>query len=590
MFSNVLIFGGTGSLGTMIIKMWKDKVKKFIVFSRSESTQWVCMKQFENIVDIEFILGDVSDFNKVKETILEHNPSMIIVAAAMKHVERCEENIRRCLNSNSIGLLNIIDSVKSITHYKQINLKKIVMVSTDKACLPINIYGMSKSICEHIIQNTKYIINFNKNIDLVCVRYGNVINSNGSIIPLLIKQGKSTDCKHFTLTDERMTRFYMTLHDSVNLINDSIMHGKNGEIWIPKLHSMKILDLMNIFSKQFNKPYKIIGIRPGEKIHESLISEEESLMVYEKLNRYIIKPKDTSHINNNKTINFCSSNNILTPQDLQSKLYKYIGFSSIKTIIILGSNGMLGHSISKYFKTLCLYNIITFNRQDLNITTDNINNLSNIIVCDNLNTIIINCIGKTNKVNATQDEFDLINSQLPHKLNSICTERKWKFINPSTDCVFSGLSNTPYSESSIPDTTTPYGISKLKGECGTTIRLSIIGKSVNGLYNHICSSDNINGYTNHTWNGVTTLEYAKILHQLIEQDLIWNGIRHIVPPYVVTKLELLQKIKKINKLDTEIFSTETPIINNKQLSSIYDTKLFINNLDQQLKDIISFNC
>jgi UDP-N-acetylglucosamine 4,6-dehydratase len=585
MFSKVLIFGGTGSLGTMIIKIWLSKVNKFIVYSRDEYKQWILKNMFPNI-DITFVIGDITNLAKVRNTIKKYDPSLIIVASAMKHVERCEENIQSCLATNCTGLLNIIESIDELYH--QLSIKKIIMVSTDKACEPVNVYGMSKSICEHMIQNIQIYINKNnEKICFSCVRYGNVINSNGSIIPMLYKQSNDKNSDFFTLTDERMTRFYMTLENSVELIQDTITYSNNGEIWLPKLSSMKILDVMEIFSKRYNKPIKIVGIRHGEKIHESLISTTESLRTIIKNDRYVILPK----IDNDKKepFTYSSENNIIPKIELEKYLLHYLNNEVNISIIVLGSNGMLGKCISKYFK-IYGYNVVEINRKILNITYD-----SNILTIleqitpyiPSSQIVVINCIGKTNKVNASKEEYDLINSKFPHIMNEICLKNNWKFIHVSTDCVFSGKNTNllkGYTETDIPDSDDYYGITKLKGECGMTIRLSIIGKG-NCIYTHVCNSDEINGYTNHYWSGVTTLEYAKIIHQIISKNLYWIGVRHIVPNYIITKEQLIQLIKNINGLNINIIPCNTSSINNKILSSIYKTDIYINNIDTQLREL-----
>jgi UDP-N-acetylglucosamine 4,6-dehydratase/5-epimerase len=591
MLSKVLIFGGTGSLGTMIIRTWVCKVKEFIVYSRDEYKQWVLKNAFPQI-KITFILGDVTDKQSVISSIRNHDPSLVIVASAMKHVERCEENVRKCIDTNSLGLLNIIEAIEELS--SQINLQKLVMVSTDKACAPVNVYGMSKSICEHIIQNTPVTPNSKgKNIDLVCVRYGNVLNSNGSIIPLLFKQAHDPDVTSFTLTDKNMTRFYMTLEESVNLIEDTVYHGKAGEIWIPKLDSMKILDLMNIFSKRYNKPVKIIGIRPGEKIHESLISQTESLRTYMRNGRYVISPKITEIIT---PFEYTSADNILSETTLTEKLHDYLEIEQKVSLIVLGSTGMLGSHIVRYFRDFPNYQVIALDRKMLNITTDTLPSLQNTL--ENLGkrfplVVLVNCIGKTNKVNASEKEFDLINVQLPHALNHICSKNNWKFIQPSTDCVFSGSrpSGQGYSETDQSDATDLYGHSKYLGECGMVIRLSIIGKETavvkRGLYEKVLSSPGMNGYTNHHWNGVTCLEYAKILQQIIQNNLWWIGVRHIVPDYIVTKEQLISSIKNVNKLNICITPT-VEHLNNRVLTTIYNTKIYINNLDTQLIQLKDF--
>jgi len=579
MFSRVLIFGGTGSLGTMIIRMWLGKVEEFIVYSRSENNQWNLRQTFPD-AKINFVLGDVTNKEKIRETIQKHDPTLIVVASAMKHIERCEENIRSCINTNVLGLLNITEVVDEFASHS--SLQKLVMVSTDKACSPVNVYGMSKSICEHIVQTRTGIAPF------VCVRYGNVINSNGSIIPLLFKQGNDGNTISFTLTDDRMTRFYMTLEDSVNLIEDCVMNGKNGEIWIPRLNSMKISDLMEFFSEKYKKPVKITGIRPGEKIHESLISVTESLRTETRGDRFVILPSTSGNLPGIMK-EYSSADNILPKHDLIQKLQDYLEPEKTRkhTLIIFGSKGVLGKYIDTFFQNLPGYSVVCVNdriQADTNL---------NLLPSYPLPVVVINCIGKTNKVNATPEEYKMINTDFPLKLNELCVQRKWRFIQPSTDCVFDGniSVNKVYTETDFPTPSDDYGKSKLAGECGTTIRLSMIGKEQGtrrGLYQKVCTSAKMDGYTNHYWNGVTCLEYAKIIKQIIEKNIWWTGSRHIAPNYTFTKYRLLTHIKTINKLKLEITpKTDTKTVNRK-LGSIYSMNLAISDLDTQLEELKTF--
>jgi len=591
LFEKVLIFGGTGSLGTMIIQLWAKKVGKFIVYSRDEYKQWASKQLFPSL-PITYVLGDVFNKEKVQQTILTHNPTLIIVASAMKHVDRCEFDARSCLQTNCLGFLNIIETVNG--YCGQLNLHKLIFVSTDKACSPVNIYGMSKSICEHIVQTQDTVMNKNNQpICMAVVRYGNVISSNGSIIPLLQKQANDNSVSNFTITDEKMTRFYMTLPDSVNLIEDSVNYAEHGEIWIPKLNSMRILDLINIFSARYNKPVKNIGIRPGEKIHEALISDMESLRVIEKNNRLIIGTKYNGGTRD--FLAYSSDNNLLSKDELQHRLSSYLGINPKYNIVVLGQTGMLGRYIFKYFQNRS-YNVITIDRPMFNISAENITELPGYIdsllenICD---VVIINCIGKTNKVNASEDEYTLINSKLPQLLYKLCVEREWKFIQPSTDCVFAGTrpAGQSYNETDLCDNKDVYGLSKLNGECGLVIRASIIGKQLTyktGLYEVVCNSKVIDGFSNHYWNGITCLEYAKVIEQIMVRDLWWIGVRHIVPDYTVSKLQLIQAIKKANNLELEIRPKQvTPV--NRKLSTIYTTNITIANLDQQLNELKDFS-
>jgi len=317
-FRKILIIGGSGSLGQELIHQWQYRLSECIIFSRSEHKQWELYQKFPR-VKFHMELGDVADYNKLYEIIRDHNPDTIIYAAAMKHVDRCETAVRQCINSNCLGFLNMLEAAKDLSTRSKMNLQKILYVSTDKACHPINVYGMTKSIAEHLVQQYKI-----DNVDVVGVRYGNVINSNGSIIPVLKNQGLDSKYESFTLTNPEMTRFYMTLGESVQLIEDTLIYGNSGELWIPKLRSMSIGTLFEIFSKKYKKSIKIIGIRPGEKVHESLLDIHEltNTETYNVDNRtcFIVSNLKKKLERENPTWNYCSSENLIDIDELTKLL------------------------------------------------------------------------------------------------------------------------------------------------------------------------------------------------------------------------------------------------------------------------------
>jgi UDP-glucose 4-epimerase len=200
-----------------------------------------------------------------------------------------------------------------------------VFISTDKACSPINTYGMSKAISEQLMIEKSVLI---PNKKFVCVRYGNVLNSRGSIIPLLHKRGKDPNIHNFVLTDENMTRFVMTLEQSVNLIEHAIIHGDSGDIIVSELISMKVKDLLEIFSEKYNKPIIKTGIRPGEKLLESLINETQSLRLIKKEKYYYIKSifyckkNEIQNIESYEIKDYNSKINPLTKEELKMYLNK----------------------------------------------------------------------------------------------------------------------------------------------------------------------------------------------------------------------------------------------------------------------------
>jgi len=268
---NILIFGGTGSLGYELNKRYNNN-NTIYNFSRDECKHWEMKLHFNSNPNIRFIIGNVSDKSIVESTIKRINPNIIIIASAMKHIDQCEINTSESLKTNLLGTQHIIDSVESNLSVLS-NLETVIFVSSDKACSPINNYGLCKALSETlIIEKSHYI----PSIKFINVRYGNVLNSRGSIIPLLHKIGNDPNKPFFTLTSNDMTRFVMTLEQSVDLIEYAILNGESGDTIIPKLVSMNVKDLIDIFSKKYNKPINIIGLRSGEKLLESLINETQS--------------------------------------------------------------------------------------------------------------------------------------------------------------------------------------------------------------------------------------------------------------------------------------------------------------------------
>jgi FlaA1/EpsC-like NDP-sugar epimerase len=269
--NKILIFGGTGSLGYEINKRYLDK-NEIYNYSRDEHKHWKMKIHFNNHKNLNFIIGNVLNKDKIKESINRIKPDIIIIASAMKHIDQCEINIGECINTNLLGTKYILDTIEELG-----NVKTVLFVSSDKACNPINSYGMCKAMSENlVIEKSLYI----KNIKFVNIRYGNVLNSNGSIIPRLHLIGKDDTKKNYELTNENMTRFVMTLKDSVDLIEHAILNGNSGDTIISELKSLRIKDLFEIFAKKYNKEIKITGLRSNEKILEQLINKTQSTHIY----------------------------------------------------------------------------------------------------------------------------------------------------------------------------------------------------------------------------------------------------------------------------------------------------------------------
>ena len=308
-----LIFGGSGSLGTTLVqRLIRDN--DICIYSRDESKHWALKNKF-NSKNISFMIGDIRDKDRVKESISRYRPNVIIIAAALKHVDICELSPAESIKTNITGPQNIADLVEE--NWKEYSefLETVLMVSTDKACAPINVYGMSKAIAERVVLEKARNVSA---IKFCGVRYGNVLESRGSIIPLFLHQ--ATHDEFLTVTREDMTRFLMTLDESVDLILDCISTAENGELYIPKLKSMRIIDLAQIFSKRYNKPIKVVGIRSGEKIHESMINDTESLRTIERDNRFVVKPIYDTRIHNQDMFDFNSSLDILSIDELEQYL------------------------------------------------------------------------------------------------------------------------------------------------------------------------------------------------------------------------------------------------------------------------------
>lgn len=313
-FKTILIFGGSGCLGNFVIEkiINNNDVQSILNYSRDDHKHWKMDNHFSS-KKLNHVVGDVVDKTMVSKTVINLDPELIIIMSALKHVDRCELNTNACINTNLLGTKNIIDSVEENQKILK-NLKTILFISTDKACSPLNTYGMCKSISENLMIDASRKINRFKFITL---RYGNVLNSTSSIIPAIqdiIKNGK-----RLKITDERMTRYFMTLDDCYDLINYSLTYGESGDIVIPKLPAMRIIDILKIFSNIHNVPIDYVGLRPGEKLHESLINESQSMMTLEKMGFYHIIPFYKG-IQNNELFEYRSDQNILSIEELEKRL------------------------------------------------------------------------------------------------------------------------------------------------------------------------------------------------------------------------------------------------------------------------------
>ncbi len=286
MFNNktLLITGGTGSFGKSCVKflLKEYKLKKLIIFSRDELKQFNLSNELKNIrtkTKVRFFLGDVRDKDRLK--LAFNRVDYVIHAAALKQIPAAEYNPQECIKTNIYGAENIIFAAI------EKKVKKIIALSTDKACNPINLYGATKLASDKLFISANTLAGA-ENISFSVVRYGNVINSRGSVIPFFQKISENKK-KEFPLTHKEMTRFFITIKESVKFVLDSFARMQGGEIFIPKLPTIKIADIIKAINK--DAKIKIIGIRPGEKIHETLGGKDESRNILEFRNHYIIAPR-----------------------------------------------------------------------------------------------------------------------------------------------------------------------------------------------------------------------------------------------------------------------------------------------------------
>jgi UDP-N-acetylglucosamine 4,6-dehydratase len=275
----VLITGGTGSFGsTFLIYLLKTKVKEIRIFSRDEKKQEDLRLKYSNS-KIKFYIGDIRDFDALDRAL--HNVDFVFHAAALKQVPSCEFYPMEAVKTNILGTNNLVSAcVKN-------NVKKVIGLSTDKAVYPINAMGVSKAMMEKILISKARTL---KGKTCFCVtRYGNVMTSRGSVIPLFVSQIKRNN--PLTITDPNMTRFLMSLDESVDLVLHAFKYGKPGDLFVQKAPAATIHNLANSIMKIFKTkvPIKIIGTRHGEKLYESLLTREELAKAKSKGKYYVVK-------------------------------------------------------------------------------------------------------------------------------------------------------------------------------------------------------------------------------------------------------------------------------------------------------------
>jgi len=277
--STVLITGGTGSFGNTFVPMTLAKYnpKKLIIYSRDEMKQWEMAKKFQNDDRVRFFIGDVRDRDRLYRAL--DGVDYVVHAAATKIVPTAEYNPFECVKTNINGALNLVDACIDK------GVKRCVALSTDKASQPVNLYGATKLCSDKLfIAGNSYA--GGKNTRFAIVRYGNVMGSRGSVIPFFIEQAKT---RELTITDERMTRFMISLEQGVELVWHTFDDMEGGEIYVKKIPSMKITDIARAVSE--TAELKIIGVRPGEKLHEQMIGVEDAPFTYEYDEHFKILPQ-----------------------------------------------------------------------------------------------------------------------------------------------------------------------------------------------------------------------------------------------------------------------------------------------------------
>jgi UDP-N-acetylglucosamine 4,6-dehydratase len=275
--SSVLITGGTGSFGRALTeRLLKSEVRRIAIFSRDELKQLQMKNDFKDN-RLRFFLGDIRDGSRLD--IALHNVDFVVHAAALKQVDTGEYNPMEFVKTNVVGSQNVIDAcIRN-------GVKKVVALSTDKASSPINLYGATKLTADKLFSAANnYSHAYGTTFSIV--RYGNVMGSRGSVIPYF-KQ-LAIEGKHFPITDKRMTRFWITLNQAVEFVLETFEIMQGGELYVPRIPSMKIMDLARAIKEDFR--YEEVGIRPGEKLHEEMISPDDSRRTIELSNRYCVSP------------------------------------------------------------------------------------------------------------------------------------------------------------------------------------------------------------------------------------------------------------------------------------------------------------
>ncbi len=278
--SSILITGGTGSFGQSFVPLTLKKYnpKRIVIFSRDEMKQWEMAKLYQGDRRVRFFIGDVRDKDRLYRAL--HGIDYVVHAAATKIVPTAEYNPFECIKTNIDGAMNVIDACIDQ------KIEKVVALSTDKASSPINLYGATKLASDKLFTASNSSYAGGHKTCFSVVRYGNVMGSRGSVIPFFLSQ---KDKGNLPITDKRMTRFMISLNQGVELVWNAFDDMIGGEVYVRKIPSMKIVDIAKIIAPKAKLDF--IGIRPGEKLHEQMISSEDSYFTYEYSNYYKILPQ-----------------------------------------------------------------------------------------------------------------------------------------------------------------------------------------------------------------------------------------------------------------------------------------------------------
>jgi UDP-N-acetylglucosamine 4,6-dehydratase len=276
----ILITGGTGSFGKKFVEVMLKEyhLKKLIVYSRDELKQLEMRAAGFDHPSLRYFIGDVRDQERLRRAM--HGVDIVVHAAALKQVPACEYNPMEAIKTNIMGTSNVIEAALDS------GVEKVMSLSTDKAVNPVNLYGATKLAAEKlVVQSNAYAAGTATRYS--CVRYGNVVGSRGSVVPVFIQQRSSGK---LTITDERMTRFWLSLEQGVHFVIRCIEQMHGGEVFVPKIPSMKVLDLARAIAPHAR--VEVIGIRPGEKLHEVLISEDEARTAVELGDMFVVLPAE----------------------------------------------------------------------------------------------------------------------------------------------------------------------------------------------------------------------------------------------------------------------------------------------------------